>query len=152
MNAKLRTHVVIAPDAGDGELERGNIDKHVAAVLAQLAIFVVRELAIIVARVVSGREHIHNFSRPNRHNWLQHHSIDQRENGRVNANGQRKRQYRDGSESRRLQKLPQSKPEILHHNDCSPFSLRCSLVPFLDSTVVRPTNILASRTVVFIAQ
>jgi len=143
---------VIAPDAGDGELERGNIDKHVAAVLAQLAIFVVRELAIIVARILSGREHIHNFSRPNRHNWLQHHSIDQRENGRVNANGQRKRQYRDGSESRRLQKLPQSKPEILHHNDCSPFSLRCSLVPFLDSTVVRPTNILASRTVVFIAQ
>ena len=55
---------MIAPDAGDGELERGNIDKHVAAVLAQLAIFVVKELAIIVARILSGREHIHNFSRP----------------------------------------------------------------------------------------
>ena len=78
---------MIAPDAGDGELERGNIDKHVAAVLAQVAIFVVRELAIIVARILSGREHVHDFGRPNRNDRFEQYAIDQRKNGRVNADG-----------------------------------------------------------------
>ena len=34
-------HLVIAPDAGDGELEHRDIGKHVSAVLTQLAVFVV---------------------------------------------------------------------------------------------------------------
>jgi hypothetical protein len=76
---------VIAPDAGDGELERGHIHKHVSAILAQLAVFVIGELAIIAARILSGREHIDDFGRPHRHHRLEQHAIDQRENGGVNA-------------------------------------------------------------------
>jgi hypothetical protein len=82
---------VIAPDAGDGELEGGHIGKHVSAVLAQLAVFVIGKLAIIVTRILSGREDIHDFGRPDRHHRLEHHAIYQRENGRVNADCQRKR-------------------------------------------------------------
>src|SRR5262245_38006342 len=119
-------HLVIAPDAGDGELECGHIDKHVSAVFAQLAVFIVGELPIIVTRILSRREHIHDFSRPERHYRLEQYAIDQRENGRVNADRQRERQYRDDGETRRLEKLPYSKPEILHHKDPSLFSLRCS--------------------------
>ena len=83
--SEAAAHVVIAPNARDGELERGNIGKHVPVVFAQLAVLVVRERAIIVGRILSGREHIHDFVRPNRYHRLQHHSVDQRENGRVNA-------------------------------------------------------------------
>src|SRR5205823_8651872 len=43
-------HLVIAPDAGDGKLERGEFSKNVPAILTQLAIFVVGELAVIVTR------------------------------------------------------------------------------------------------------
>src|SRR5205823_6774289 len=50
---KAATHLVIAPDAGDGELERRQITKNIPAILAQLAIFVVGELAVIVTRVLA---------------------------------------------------------------------------------------------------
>ena len=144
---------MIAPDAGDGELKRGHIDKHISAVLAQLAVFVIGKLPIIVARVLSGREHIHDFGRPDRHHRLQQHAIDQRENGRVNADRQRERQYRYGRESRRLEKLPHSKPEILHHKDPSLFSLRCSLPRlWIQQLCVGGDNFLSQRFLLSIAQ
>src|SRR5262249_10783647 len=78
-------HVVVATDPGDGELKGGHVVKYVSTVFAQHAVFVIGELAIIVARTLSGGEHIHHFGRANWHNWLQQHAIDQREDGRVNA-------------------------------------------------------------------
>src|SRR5262249_999931 len=110
-------HLVVASDAGDGEFQRGNIGENGSAAPTQLAIFVGGELAIIMTRALPGGEHIYHFLRADWHDRLQHHSIDQRENGRVNSDGQRQRQYGDCRESRRLEKLPQSKPEILYHND-----------------------------------
>src|ERR1700751_2328752 len=79
-----------------------------------------------MARILSRREHIHDLSWANRHHWLQEHAIYHRENGRGNAHRQGKRQYRYASKSRCLEKLPDSKLEILHHTDPSLFSLRCS--------------------------
>jgi hypothetical protein len=42
---------VIASNFGDAELKRGKIDKQIAAIVAQVTIFGMRELAVIVARV-----------------------------------------------------------------------------------------------------
>ena len=106
---------MIAPDTRDRELERGKIDKEIARVLAQLAKFVVGKRAIIVVRVLPAIENVHHFVCAHRHHRPQHHAIDQRENGRVNPDGQRQRQYRDGREPRRLDQLPDRKLEILNH-------------------------------------
>jgi len=61
---------------------------------------------------------------------MQHHAVDERENCRVNADGQRERQYRRCCESRGLEKLPQSKLEILDHENLGLFPLRCRPGPF----------------------
>ena len=42
-------------------IERGNIRKHVATVVAQFAIFVIGKLAVIVARVLPSGEHVYHF-------------------------------------------------------------------------------------------
>ena len=106
---------MIASDAGDSKLECSDIGKDFAAVVAQVAIFVVGELSIIVAGVLACRENIDHFLWPHWHCGMQHHAVDERENGRVNANGERESQHRDGRKSRRLEKLPQGKFEILDH-------------------------------------
>ena len=136
---------MIASDPRDGELERRHIAKHISAVLVQLAIFIIGELAIIVARVLPRGEHIHHLGRPDWHYRLEHYSIDEGKNGRVNANCQRKRQYGDCRESRRLEKLPQSKPEVLHHNNPSLFSLRCSLSWIWIQQCARNDNFLSTN-------
>ncbi len=82
---------MIAPDPRDRELERGNIGENIAAAFPQLAIFVVRELAIIVVRVLAAIENVHHLLWPQRHHRPQHHSIDQRENRRINPDRQSQR-------------------------------------------------------------
>src|SRR5207253_7202979 len=69
-------HLVVASDAGDGKLERGKISENVAAILTQLALFVIGELAIIVTRVLARREHIHHFVRSQRYHRMQDHAVD----------------------------------------------------------------------------
>ena len=120
-------HLVVASNPGDGELDRGKVDKHISPVLAQLAVFVIGELTIIVARVLARCEDIDYFLWPQRNRGAQYDAIDQRENGRVNSDCQRQGQYGHCRKSRRLEKLPQSKPEILDHENFRLFSLRCSL-------------------------
>ena len=118
---------MIAPNPSDGELDRRYINKHISAVLAQFAVLVIGELPIIVARVLACCKHIDDFVRPQRNRRTQHHTIDQRENGRVNSDRQRQSYHRHRRESWRLEKLPQSKLEILDHENLRLFSLRCSL-------------------------
>ena len=67
---------MIASDAGDRELERGNIDKEVIAVLTQLAIFIVGELPIIVVRILAAVENVHHFLRPQRDHRTEYHAVD----------------------------------------------------------------------------
>ena len=73
---KAAPHFVIAPDACDRELERGKIDKHISAVLAQLAVFVVGKLAVIVARVLTGGEDVDDFVWSQWYWRTQHHAVD----------------------------------------------------------------------------
>src|SRR3954451_12364185 len=47
------SHVTIATDSSHGKLECGYVGENVAAVFAQLAVFIVRKLAIIVAGVLA---------------------------------------------------------------------------------------------------
>jgi hypothetical protein len=77
---------VISTDSGDGKFKRGKIDKEVAAILAQFAIFHVREQPIIVAGVLARRENVHHLLGSQRNRRTQDQTIDQRENCRVNAN------------------------------------------------------------------
>ena len=106
---------MIAPDAGDSKLEGSEVGKNFAAVVAQVAVFVVGERAIIVTGVLAGGENVDHFLGPHWHRGMQHQAVDQRENGRVNANGEREGQHRDGGKCRRLEKLPQRKFEIPDH-------------------------------------
>src|SRR5438105_8957409 len=78
-------HVVITPDAGHCKIERAYIGKHIFAILAQLAEFIVGELAIIVRGILPGRKNIHDLLRMKWHRRLEHHGLDERENGRVNT-------------------------------------------------------------------
>src|SRR5436190_8428535 len=121
---------MVSPDAGDRKLKPGQVDKEISAVLLKLAKFVVGKRAVIMIRVLPAVINIDDFLWPQRHDWMQHHAVDERENCRVNANCQRQRQYRRGRESRRLEKLPQSKFEILDHEDLGLFPLRCRPAPF----------------------
>ena len=93
---KAPSHLVIASDAGDSKLECGKVGKNFAAVVAQVAIFIVGERAIIVTGVLAGGENVDHFLWPHWHRGMQHQAVDQRENGRVNANGEREGQHRDG--------------------------------------------------------
>ena len=63
---------MIASDAGDRKLECSDIDKNFAAVVAQVAIFVVGELSIIVAGVLACRENVDHFLWPHWHRGMQH--------------------------------------------------------------------------------
>src|SRR5436190_14537469 len=108
---------MVSPDPGNRKLESDQIDKEISSVVLKLAKFVVGKSAVIMIRVLPAIVNIDHFLWPQRHNRMQHYAVDKRENGRVNANGQRQCQYRRGRESRRLQKLPQSKLEILDHED-----------------------------------
>ena len=116
---------MIAPDASHRKIDCGYIDKHVFAVLAQLTELIVGKLAIIVRGILPGSENIHDLLRMKRHHRLEHHAINERENGRVNSDCERERQYRDGGESRRLHQLSGGKFEILDHQNLALFSLRC---------------------------
>src|SRR4029077_7212960 len=99
-------------------------------VLLELAKFVVGKSAVIMIRVLAAVINIDHFLWPQRHDRMQHHAVEERENCRVIANRQRKRQYRRCRESRRLEKLPQSKLEILDHENLGLFPLRCRPGPF----------------------
>src|SRR5581483_7220776 len=67
---KTAPHFVIAPDAGDCELQRGEIDKEVVRRFPQAAKFVVGKLAVIVIGVLSAIEDVHHFIRPHWHQRL----------------------------------------------------------------------------------
>ena len=49
---------MIATDSGDGELKRRKIREQISTVLTQVPIFRVRELAIIVVRVLARGENV----------------------------------------------------------------------------------------------
>ena len=68
-------HLVIAPDACDRELERGQIGKHFS-IFANFSIFVVGELAVIVACVLTAVENVYHLLRPHRDHRMQHHAVD----------------------------------------------------------------------------
>ena len=72
---------MIATDSGDGELKRRKIDKEIAAILAQITIFGMRELAIIASRVLARSENVYDFLGPHWNHRPQYHAIDERENG-----------------------------------------------------------------------
>ena len=108
---------MVSSDAGNRKLEPGHVDKEISTVLLELAKFVVGKSAVIMIRVLPAVINIDHFLWPQRHDRMQHHAVDERENCRVNANCQRERQYRRCCESRRLEKLPQSKLEILDHEN-----------------------------------
>src|SRR5262252_850067 len=74
-------HILILTDPRDREFQRSNISKNITAILAQLAILGVRELTIIVARILAHGENVHHLVRSQRNRRTQHHAIDQRENG-----------------------------------------------------------------------
>ena len=100
---KLRRMPSSRPMPGEGELERGDIGEDLAAVLAQLAEFVVGELAVIFARVLSRGEDADHFLRFHRHHRLEGGAVDDRENGGVDPDGEGEGEDRDGSEARRLE-------------------------------------------------
>src|SRR5207249_829693 len=95
--AELRTNADRRPD-----IRRGNISYYLPAVLTQLAIFVVRKLAVIVAGVLARAENVHDFVWPFRHYRMKYDAVDQRENCGVNTDRQREREYRYRSEPWRL--------------------------------------------------
>ena len=121
---------MVSSDAGNRKLEPGHVDKEISTVLLELAKFVVGKSAVIMIRVLPAVINIDHFLWPQRHDRMQHHAVDERENCRVNADGQRQRQYRRCRESRRFEKLAQSKLEILDHENLGLFPLRCKPGPF----------------------
>jgi hypothetical protein len=78
---KTPPHLVIATDSGDAELKRGKIDKQIAAILAQIALFGMRELPVIVVRVLACCENAYHFLGSQWNHRPQHHAIDEGENG-----------------------------------------------------------------------
>src|SRR5437762_13017980 len=125
---------MVSPDAANGKLEPGQVDKEISAVLLKLSKFVVGKSAVIMIRVLSAVINIDDFSWPQRHDWMQHHATDKRENCRVDANRQRQRQYRRGCESRRFAKLSQSELEILGHEELGFVSIEMQAGSVSDST------------------
>src|SRR5262249_50799728 len=79
------SHLVISSDSSDGDVGRGQVGEHVAAVIAQLAIFVVGKLPVIVTRVLAGRENVYHLFWPKRHNRMKDGRLDHSEDGRVDA-------------------------------------------------------------------
>ena len=69
-------HILILTDPRDRELLRSNIGKNITAVLAQLTILGVRELTIIVARVLAHGENVHHLVRAQRNRRTQHHAVN----------------------------------------------------------------------------
>ena len=72
---------MIAADSGDAELKGGKVGKQIAAIVAQVTIFVMRKLAVIVARVLARCENAYHFLGSQRNHRPQHHAIDEGENG-----------------------------------------------------------------------
>ena len=149
-------HVVIASDAGHGKIDRAYIGKHIFAVLAQLTEFIVGKLAIIVRGILPGRKNIHDLLRMKRHHRLEHHAIDERENGRVNTDSQRQGQQHHRRKPRRLDELSNSKFEILNHRRsislcgsqlrCGQLVIRIQLVKIFSA---KPTT---KRTIGFVSK
>ena len=61
--------IVVAADTDDGEFICGEIGKYFAPILTQLAIFSVRELTIIMARILPRSENSDYFIGSQRHHW-----------------------------------------------------------------------------------
>ena len=107
--------IVVAADTDDGEFICGEVGKYFAPILTQLAIFSVRELTIIMARILPRSENSDYFIGSQRHHWPQHGAVNERKNGGVNANTQCKCNHCNGSEARRFAELAKGEFEIIHH-------------------------------------
>src|SRR5262249_33669336 len=111
---KAPPDIVVAADTDDGEFICGEIGKYFAPVLTQLAIFSVRELTIIMARILPRSENADYFSGPEKHRWPEHYAVNERKNGGVNANTQCKCNHCNGSEARRFAELTKREAEFVH--------------------------------------